>query len=530
MRQMEPKRVHIPSLTVSLVVLLFVIFLEILGPGQSASAADTTAVLVGAGDIASCDSVGDEATAKLLDGIPGTVFTTGDNVYASGTTKEFNQCYDPSWGRHKSRTRPSAGNHEYQTPDAAGNYGYFGASAGDPRKGYYSYKRGVWHIVVLNSNCSAVGGCEAGSAQERWLRAALAAHPTNCTLAYWHSPRFSSGSHGSNTSVQPFWKALYDYGVELVVNGHDHHYERFAPQNASGRADARYGIREFVVGTGGKNHYPIRTILPNSEVRNADTFGVLKLTLRSTSYDWQFVPQAGKTFTDSGSEACHSPQYAPAPVAKAPSQQLIPSSTLGTSTAPVRLRWSATDATGAVAKYWLQESINGGAYKGVALPTATTTSIGRALDVGSSYRYRVRAFDNDGNPSAWAYGPGFKVARYQESHGAFVYNGTWTSTTLSGASGGSVRYAKRKDASATFSFTGRGVAWVAPKSPSSGEAAVYIDGTYIGKVNLYSSRAVPRKIVLARSWSTTGTRKITVRPLGTAGHPRIDIDAFVVLR
>lgn len=530
MRQMEPKRVHIPSLTVSLVVLLFVIFLEILGPGQSASAADTTAVLVGAGDIASCDSVGDEATAKLLDGIPGTVFTTGDNVYASGTTKEFNQCYDPSWGRHKSRTRPSAGNHEYQTPDAAGYYGYFGASAGDPRKGYYSYKRGVWHIVVLNSNCSAVGGCEAGSAQERWLRAALAAHPTNCTLAYWHSPRFSSGSHGSNTSVQPFWKALYDYGVELVVNGHDHHYERFAPQNASGRADARYGIREFVVGTGGKNHYPIRTILPNSEVRNADTFGVLKLTLRSTSYDWQFVPQAGKTFTDSGSEACHSPQYAPAPVAKAPSQQLIPSSTLGTSTAPVRLRWSATDATGAVAKYWLQESINGGAYKGVALPTATTTSIGRALDVGSSYRYRVRAFDNDGNPSAWAYGPGFKVARYQESHGAFVYNGTWTSTTLSGASGGSVRYAKRKDASATFSFTGRGVAWVAPKSPSSGEAAVYIDGTYIGKVNLYSSRAVPRKIVLARSWSTTGTRKITVRPLGTAGHPRIDIDAFVVLR
>ncbi len=269
-------------------------------------------VLVGAGDIASCDGAGDEATAQLLDGIfsggaYGLVFTTGDNVYDSGTAGEFTNCYQPSWGRHLGRTKPSAGNHEYQTSGAAGYFGYFGAAAGDPAKGYYSYDIGAWHVVVLNSNCGDIaGGCAAGSPQEQWLRADLAAHPAACTLAYWHHPRFSSGStHGSHASMQPIWQALYDYNADAVVAGHEHQYERFAPQTASGALDLARGIRLFVAGMGGRSHYGFGTIRPNSEVRNGDSDGVLKLTLHPTSYDWQFVPAASGTFTDVGTSACH---------------------------------------------------------------------------------------------------------------------------------------------------------------------------------------------------------------------------------
>ncbi len=262
-------------------------------------------ILVGAGDIASCNSSGDEATATLLDSIDGTIFTTGDNVYESGTDTEFTNCYDPTWGRHKSRTRPSVGNHEYATTGASGYFKYFGAAAGDPKKGYYSYDLGAWHIIVLNSNCSQVGGCTAGSPQEQWLRADLAAYPATCTLAYWHHARFSSGSHGNSTAVQPLWQALYDAGADVVVSGHDHDYERFAPQTPSGAADPVYGIRQFVAGMGGKSHYGFGTIQPNSEARNSDTYGVLKFTLHATSYDWQFVPETGKTYSDSGTTNCH---------------------------------------------------------------------------------------------------------------------------------------------------------------------------------------------------------------------------------
>jgi len=262
-------------------------------------------VLVGAGDIADCTSTDDEATAALLDGIPGTVITLGDNAYESGTDAEFANCYDPSWGRHKARTRPSVGNHDYLTISASGYFGYFGVAAGDPTQGYYSYNLGAWHIIVINSNCSSVGGCGAGSPQEQWLRADLAAHPAACTLAYWHHPRFSSGEHGNHISMRAIWQVLYEADADLVLNGHDHDYERFAPQDPNGVADPARGLREFVVGTGGKNHYAIVTPVANSEVRNDDTFGVLKLTLRPTSYDWAFVPEAGKTFTDSGSGTCH---------------------------------------------------------------------------------------------------------------------------------------------------------------------------------------------------------------------------------
>ena len=264
-------------------------------------------VLVGAGDIASCSSTGDEATATLLDGIAGTVITLGDNAYDNGTASEFANCYGPSWGRHLARTMPSAGNHEYNTLNATGYYGYFGTAAGDPSKGYYSYDLGAWHIIVLNSNSSCTTiSCAAGSAQDTWLRADLAAHTNVCTLAYWHHPRFNSGaSHGNNTAVAPFWDALYQYGADVILNGHEHVYERFAPQTPAGVADPAAGIRQFTVGTGGRSHYTFGTIQPNSEVRDGTSYGVLKLTLHATSYDWQFVPVAGATFTDSGTGSCH---------------------------------------------------------------------------------------------------------------------------------------------------------------------------------------------------------------------------------
>jgi len=221
--------------------------------GRWVWAKESSVVLIAAGDIADCDSTGDEATAELVDQIPGTIATLGDNVYPVGHAKRFAECYDSSWGQFKARTRPAVGNHEYETRAAAGYFQYFGSAAGNPATGYYSYDLGNWHMVVLNSNCEKIiGGCQVGSPQEQWLRADLSAHPATCTLAYWHHPRFSSGQHGNAVEMQPIWQALYAAGVDVVLNGHDHNYERFAPQDATGRADPERGIREFVVGTGGK--------------------------------------------------------------------------------------------------------------------------------------------------------------------------------------------------------------------------------------------------------------------------------------
>lgn len=281
-------------------------------------APSTSVTLVAAGDIAcSPESIyfnnglgtATRCRQKYTAGLIGqlqadAVLTLGDNQYQDGTLDQFMRSYDLSWGQHKAITYPSVGNHEYQVPGAADYYSYFGARAGDPSKGYYSFDLGDWHIIALNSNCAAVGGCGAGSAQEQWLRADIAAHPRACTLAFWHHPRFSSGSHGNNAAYTAFWQALYSAGTELVLVGHDHSYERFAPQTASGVADPERGIRQFVVGTGGKDHYSQPTIQPNSEVRNGDTHGVLKLDLHAESYSWEFVPEAGATFTDSGSDNC----------------------------------------------------------------------------------------------------------------------------------------------------------------------------------------------------------------------------------
>jgi hypothetical protein len=262
-------------------------------------------VLVGAGDIANCGTHDDRATAKLVESIAGIVFTLGDNAYEQGSPDEFRRCYNPTWGRELDRTKPVPGNHDYETPGAAGYYRYFGAAAGDPSTGWYAYDAGAWRVYALNSNCSAIGGCGAGSAEERWLRADLAANPRACVLAMWHHPRFSSGLHGNNTITQDLWQALYDAGAELIVNGHDHTYERFAPQSPDGQSDPDRGIVEFVAGTGGRSHYEFPTIRANSVVRNNTTFGVLRLTLSEGGWTSEFVPVPGGTFSDTSSGACH---------------------------------------------------------------------------------------------------------------------------------------------------------------------------------------------------------------------------------
>jgi len=265
-------------------------------------------VVVGAGDIASCDDLsGAEATAKLIEKIPGTVIAVGDLAYPDGSDEQFAKCYGPTWGRFKDRTRPAPGNHEYHSDGASGYVRYWGDAAGDPKKAYYSYDLGKWHIISLNSECAHVGGCSRESEQGKWLQQDLASHPTACTLAYFHRPLFSSGlAHGKDPEIKPLWDILYQGGADVIISGHDHDYERFVPQDPEGKADPQRGIREFVVGTGGKNSHRIFGLTqPNSELRQADTYGVLKLTLHAGSYDWEFVPEAGKTFKDTGTGQCH---------------------------------------------------------------------------------------------------------------------------------------------------------------------------------------------------------------------------------
>jgi hypothetical protein len=264
-------------------------------------------VVVAAGDIAACNSKSDEATARLVGGIDSTILTLGDEAYPKGSAKDFDDCYDPTWGRFEGRTKPTPGNHEYYTEEAKGYFDYFGKAAGDPDEGYYSYDLGEWYLIALNSNCGEGEiRCGPGSAQVQWLKEDLAANEEKaCTLAYFHHPLFSSGKYRPGIpEMKPFWEALYSAGADVVLNGHDHNYQRFAPQDPQGRADSERGIRQFVVGTGGKSHYEILDPIANTEVYNDNTYGVLKLTLHPKSYEWRFLP-AGGEFTDSGEDQCH---------------------------------------------------------------------------------------------------------------------------------------------------------------------------------------------------------------------------------
>jgi len=235
------------------------------------------------------------------------VLPLGDLQYEWGGIDLFRQSYDPSWGRLKAITFPAVGNHEYYdvAPGAGGYFDYFGARAGTRGQGWYSYDLGAWHLIALNSNCAQVGGCDASSPQAQWLAADLAAHPGGCTLAYWHHPRFSSGQAGDDPITQGLWDLLYANGADLILNGHDHDYERFAPQDPRGHADPARGIREFVVGTGGKDLEPFTAVRPNSEVRGNGAFGVLRLTLRPGAYEWQLLTIGNSSFGDAGSGTCH---------------------------------------------------------------------------------------------------------------------------------------------------------------------------------------------------------------------------------
>jgi hypothetical protein len=285
--------------------------------GTDQLAVDATApVIIAAGDIADCNRSQDDATGALLPTLSGIVMTLGDNAYVNGTPTEFATCYDPAWGNAKNRTRPVAGNHDYYNPGATKNadgyFGYFGAAAGDPTKGYYDFTLGSWLVIVLNTGTESASYIAAGSAQELWLRAELASHSQACVLALWHHPRFSTVSQKDpiRPEVGALWDALYQYGADLVLNGHDHVYERFAPQKPDGTLDNAFGIRQFTVGTGGgESLYAWQDPTPppsaHIEARDNETVGVIKLTLHSNSYDWQFVPAAGGTFTDSGSGNCH---------------------------------------------------------------------------------------------------------------------------------------------------------------------------------------------------------------------------------
>jgi acid phosphatase type 7 len=279
---------------------------------QASTQASTESTLIAAGDIASCPENGDEQTATLIQSMlkktPATVAALGDLVYPTGKLETYKNCYGPSWGKFLNVTKAAIGNHDYAGGTSKGYATYFGKAAGPNPTHYYSYNLGTgssqWQVIVLNSNCWAVGGCNKGSKQYKWLQAELEKKPNDCTLAYWHHPRFSSALHGNNDFMQDVWALLAQKNVELTLSGHDHSYERFAPMNAAGKP-SKTGTRAFVVGTGGKNQYPFLITKPGSQVRNNGTFGVLELKLKTSGYDWKFVPVAGKTFTDSGSSNCH---------------------------------------------------------------------------------------------------------------------------------------------------------------------------------------------------------------------------------
>ncbi len=358
-------------------------------------------ILVGAGDIASCVGGGDEKTAPLVENIlkadpTATAFVAGDNAYEDGSAAEYRDCYGPSWGRFKARTRPSLGNHEYDGVERAKpSFDYFGdALWGNSRArgGYYSFDLGdSWHVIVLNSNPDFVPGI-IGSPQERWLREDLAANSKPCIAAIWHHPRFFSSSDAASSLqrgwVKPFWQALYAAGADLVLNGHAHNYERFLPQTPDGVPDPEKGIRQFIVGTGGKSVGSVAKVHPNSQLREGKTFGVLKLTLSPGSYAWQFIPEAGKTFTDVGSGNCHHSSTLPAS-SPPPAANVLPSAYFGSACTKLSCSFTdrSKDSDGTIVAWkW-------GFADGTSSATRNPTHIYRA---GGTYKVRLTVTDNRG--------------------------------------------------------------------------------------------------------------------------------------
>ena len=383
---------------------------------DAATSASADPVIAAAGDIA-CDpgdpdfnnGLGSASRCRqkytsdlLVDAGLSSVLALGDVQYSSASLSKILASYDKSWGRVKSITRPVLGNHE---SSGTGYFDYFNGKgvptgpAGDRGKGWYSFDVGSWHLIALNSNCSRpadttnVVDCSSGSAQEQWLRADLAAHRNTCTLAYWHHPRFSSGHDGNSTFMQALWEDLYYGGVDVALSGHSHNYERFAPQNTTGGLDRVNGIRQFVAGGTGAFFTGVSTAKPNSEVRENKTYGVLKLTLHPTSYDWQFVPEAGKSFTDFGSDLCHGDSATPD--TQPPSAPTNMTANAPTSSR-VDLNWGAAIDDLGVTGY---EVYRGGALLGT---TATTSYSDTTVNPGTTYSYQVRALDAAGNRSTFS--------------------------------------------------------------------------------------------------------------------------------
>jgi PKD repeat protein len=351
--------------------------------------------LVGAGDISTCSNTGDSQTAAVVQGVLSSiptamVYTAGDNAYPDGSAADYQNCYEPTWGQFKSKTKPSIGNHEYNTGTANPYFDYYNGAgttsgvAGTRGQGWYSYNLGKWHLVVLNANSTFVG-TKAGSTQEQWLKADLAATSQPCILAYWHHPRFTSGT----TDPLPapggfhydFWKDLYAAGADLVINGHHHIYERYAPQTPDGVLDMDNGLRQITAGTGGANGGDITVLRTNSEIVNGHTRGALKLTLDDGRFAWEFLPVAGQTFTDKGTGICHG---SPAPAGDTP-----PSVSFGQSCNGLTCDFSdtSTDPDGSVVEWgW---SFGDG-----------TTSVARnpshSYAAGGTYSVRLVARDNDG--------------------------------------------------------------------------------------------------------------------------------------
>ena len=393
-------------------------------------------VLVGAGNIARCDASADEATAQLLDTIPGTVFTVGNSVHGDGSSSEFANCYSGNWGRHKARTRPAAGSNEYLTADAAPYYNYFGASAGEPGKGYYSYDLGDWHVVVLDSELST----SETSAQVAWLKADLVANNAPCTLAYWQLPRFSSHDVAERAVVKPLWDALYQAGAEVVINGHYQFYERYAKQNPAGGADPEHGLRQFTVGTGGQGTDPFGTPSPNSQVRITDTYGVLELALNTGSYAWEFVSVAGPTIAEKGSTSCHD-----APAASLASVTVSPASDTVEVASATQLTAVVTDASGNAvqrpALSWESQDTliakvsAAGVVTGVAAGTAAIT----VSSEGRSSTAAITVTDSSGPGGGSAVRQGYYAAPDGSSSADGSYARPWTLATALGGGNGSVQ-------------------------------------------------------------------------------------------
>jgi chitodextrinase len=410
----DPRRLRAAAVLIGLGIALSILVLPRLA-GDIANATGDP-VIAAAGDIA-CDPLNSNynggngrngsceelaVSDLLVNSGYAAVLPLGDNQYYCGSYSAFTASYGPSWGRVLSVTHPAVGNHEYLThgdsggstgcdssnAGAAGYFRYFGAAAGTQGQGYYSYDVGAWHLIALNSNCSDAGGCGSGSPQYNWLKNDLITHTNTCTLAYWHIPLFSSGGRASSNS-QSFWNLLYQYNADVVLNGHDHIYERFAPQTPTATLDNARGIREFIVGTGGANHTSITSVAANSQVRNATTYGILALTLHPSSYDWHFVPKSGSTFTDSGTMACHGSTGDSTP-------PTTPTNLTATavSWSQVNLAWGASTDNVGIANYTIYRN-------GAQVGTTTSTSFSDSTTLGgTSYSYTVKATDTSGNQSA----------------------------------------------------------------------------------------------------------------------------------